>query len=317
MSLWSGTKPVGLSRIEAAPRAPAKTSPFTPRAPFGPSVSRTFGMPRRSTPTVVNMSSPAVSAAFSLRECYRASADRFVRTLPALGDLAVLIEPTSVVIKAWDDIEHIGHRGAWQPLTALVTGAGLVGLLAHMVGVERGYQVTVLDQIIDGPKATAARNLGAAYATRPDQISGQHDIVVECNGADGAIAAALRSVAADGVVCLIDASPHQPVPLSVRGNIAVFGSVHANRRHYEAADAALAAADPKWLRPLVTRRVPLDQWTEALQPSRPRHQDPARTVAGRGVPSRNCRPEATTTPTSRRSTDAAPVDTVTVRRFTR
>ena len=36
-----------------------------PRAPFGPSVSRTAGMPRRGTAAVVHMSTPAVRAAFS------------------------------------------------------------------------------------------------------------------------------------------------------------------------------------------------------------------------------------------------------------
>jgi threonine dehydrogenase-like Zn-dependent dehydrogenase len=45
----------------------------------------------------------------------------------------------------------------------------------------------------------------------------------------------------------------------------VFGSVNANRRHYEAAAAALAEADRDWLRALITRRVPLDRWQEALQ----------------------------------------------------
>jgi glucose 1-dehydrogenase len=44
----------------------------------------------------------------------------------------------------------------------------------------------------------------------------------------------------------------------------VFGSVNANRRHYEQAAEALAKADPAWLERLVTRRVPLERWQEAL-----------------------------------------------------
>jgi threonine dehydrogenase-like Zn-dependent dehydrogenase len=46
--------------------------------------------------------------------------------------------------------------------------------------------------------------------------------------------------------------------------VAVVGSVNANRRHYEAAAVALAKADPKWLTRVVSRRVPLEQWQEAL-----------------------------------------------------
>jgi hypothetical protein len=43
----------------------------------------------------------------------------------------------------------------------------------------------------------------------------------------------------------------------------LFGSVNANRHHYELAAEALAKADPGWLAGLVTRQVPLDQWTDA------------------------------------------------------
>jgi hypothetical protein len=49
-------------------------------------------------------------------------------------------------------------------------------------------------------------------------------------------------------------------------NDVVFGSVNANRRHYEAAAAALMRADRSWLARLVTRRVPLERWEEALEP---------------------------------------------------
>lgn len=47
-------------------------------------------------------------------------------------------------------------------------------------------------------------------------------------------------------------------------NDAVFGSVNANRRHYQAAADALANADPAWLSRLITRRLPLARWDEAL-----------------------------------------------------
>jgi threonine dehydrogenase-like Zn-dependent dehydrogenase len=50
-------------------------------------------------------------------------------------------------------------------------------------------------------------------------------------------------------------------------NEAVVGSVNANRRHYEAGAQALAKADPAWLEKLISRRVPLDQWQQALDRS--------------------------------------------------
>ena len=47
-------------------------------------------------------------------------------------------------------------------------------------------------------------------------------------------------------------------------NDVVFGTVNANRRHYEAGAAALAAADRDWLARLITRRVPLADFADGF-----------------------------------------------------
>ena len=57
-------------------------------------------------------------------------------------------------------------------------------------------------------------------------------------------------------------------------NDVVFGSVNANRRHYETGAEALAKADPDWLSRLLARRVPLERWAEALE----RRPDDVKTV---------------------------------------
>ena len=69
-----------------------------------------------------------------LRDRYRVPSERLVRADPSLGDLAVLIEPTSVVAKAWDQVERIASRVPFRLRRALVTGAGPIGLLAAMLG---------------------------------------------------------------------------------------------------------------------------------------------------------------------------------------
>jgi glucose 1-dehydrogenase len=45
-----------------------------------------------------------------LSERFRIEPEFAVRPDPALGPLAVLTEPTSVVAKAWEQVERIGHR---------------------------------------------------------------------------------------------------------------------------------------------------------------------------------------------------------------
>ena len=52
---------------------------------------------------------------------------------------------------------------------------------------------------------------------------------------------------------------------TVLDNNVVFGTVNANRRHYEMAADALARADKAWLRRLITRSAPLERWSEALE----------------------------------------------------
>ena len=78
-----------------------------------------------------------------------------VKVDPASAILGVLLEPASVVAKAWDHIERIGRALAvWQPRSVLVTGAGPIGLLAALIGAQRGLDVHVLDR--DDGRAEAA-----------------------------------------------------------------------------------------------------------------------------------------------------------------
>jgi glucose 1-dehydrogenase len=81
-----------------------------------------------------------------LRERYRIRPDYAVEIDPSLARTGVLLEPTSVVAKAWEQIDRIASRTVWRPRLALVTGAGPIGLLAALLGVQRGLEVHVLDR---------------------------------------------------------------------------------------------------------------------------------------------------------------------------
>ncbi len=86
---------------------------------------------------------------------------------PALIEVGMLLEPTSVMVKAWDHVDRIGLRAEWQPRTALITGAGPIGLLAALLASQRGLSVHVLDLATEGPKpALAARSVPR---TTPDR----------------------------------------------------------------------------------------------------------------------------------------------------
>jgi threonine dehydrogenase-like Zn-dependent dehydrogenase len=207
-------------------------------------------------------------------ERWRVEPEYAVRLDPGLEDVGVLLEPTSVVAKAWEQIERIGARATFAPRRVLVTGAGPIGLLGALLAVQRGYEVHVLDQVSDGPKPELVRRLGGTYHAGDPTAAGEVDIVVEATGAPPVVAQALRGTTRNGIVCLTGVSSGgRPLDFDIGGlnrdlvleNDVVFGTVNANRRHYEAAAAALAAADRDWLRGLITRRVPLDRWEEALE----------------------------------------------------
>ncbi|MDP9418245.1 MAG: glucose 1-dehydrogenase [Actinomycetota bacterium] len=200
----------------------------------------------------------------------------FAVPVPAeLGDLGVLLEPTSVVAKAWEHIERIGNRAHWEPRTAAVTGAGPIGLLAALLAVQRGLEVHVLDVVEEGPKPDLVQALGGTYHTkRLPELGFEADVIVECSGVPNVVLDAMGTSAHSGIVCLTGVSPTgRRLQIDagalnrelVMENDAIFGSVNANRRHYEQGVAALVDADRRWLEQLITRRVPLDRFEEALE----------------------------------------------------
>lgn len=198
-----------------------------------------------------------------------------VKVAPSLQTLGVLLEPASVLAKAWDQIERIGGRTAsWKPRSVLITGAGAVGLLAALMAHQRGLEIHVLDRGGRPLKADLVRALGGVYHADTLPADLQADIILECTGSRSLIVDVISRSSGNGIVCLTGISTAgQSVPFDfgafnrtmILQNDLVFGSVNANRRHYEAGAAALEAADPGWLGRLLTRRVPLERWPEAFE----------------------------------------------------
>ncbi len=223
-----------------------------------------------------------------LSERYRITPEFVVKVDPALGELGVLLEPTSVVAKAWEQVERIGGRAHWEPKTAVVTGAGPVGLLAALLGIQRGLEVHVIDQMETGLKPDLVRALGGHYHTgHISDACPSPDIIVECTGVGPLVFDAIEHIGPGGVVCLtgvssggraLDVDAGTLNRNMVLENESVAGSVNANRRHYEAGADALAKADRSWLERLITRRVKIADWSSALE----RQADDVKVVVGVG-----------------------------------
>src|SRR6185436_17956415 len=104
-----------------------------------------------------------------MSERWRIEPEFVMKVDRSLGLLGVLLEPMTVVTKAWEQVVVVGQRAFWEPRTVLITGAGPIGLLAALLGKQRGLDVHV---------------------------------IVECTGVGQVIADSIRSIGAGGIVCL-------------------------------------------------------------------------------------------------------------------
>jgi threonine dehydrogenase-like Zn-dependent dehydrogenase len=211
-----------------------------------------------------------------MSERWRIEPEYAIKVDSSLGILGVLLEPTTVVTKALEQIGMIGRRSFWEPRVVLVTGAGPIGLLAALSlkiwGVE---EIHVLDRMEVGSKPDLVRALGATYhSCNVADLGFEPDAIVECTGVGQVISDCIRKVGPNGIVCLTGVG-HGGVLTSVsladvaaaavlRNNVIV-GSVNANKRHWYRAGQTLAKADHAWLAKLITRREKPEDFKLALE----------------------------------------------------
>jgi threonine dehydrogenase-like Zn-dependent dehydrogenase len=207
-------------------------------------------------------------------EFWRIEPEYAIKLDPTLRTVGVLTEPASVLAKAWDHIALIGARSWWQPRTLLVTGAGPIGLLAALMGQQRGLEVHVIDRLTDGPKPSLVQQLGGTYhSCQVKDLGFKADVIIECTGVSAVITQCMHQLAGDGILCMAGLSypgALQSVDIGalakeiVMSNQVIFGTVNANRKHWEMAEESLQKADPAWLSRLISRRTPLSDWKSAL-----------------------------------------------------
>lgn len=194
----------------------------------------------------------------------------------AISSFAVLLEPMSVVEKGIDQAFLIQRRFSWKPQLAIVLGAGPVGLLGCAVLRARGLRVVVLGR--EEPtdlRAQIAKQLGAEYisvANRPlagvVKDTGSPDLMLEATGSAKVAFNAMEMLGPNGVLCLLSVTGGQtenqePIDVInqrlVLGNQVVFGSVNANRRHFQRGVEDFVAIEQSWpgsLQRLLTDRIP-------------------------------------------------------------
>jgi threonine dehydrogenase-like Zn-dependent dehydrogenase len=210
-----------------------------------------------------------------MSERWRIEPEFAVKVDPALGILGVLLEPTTVVVKALEQVGMIGRRSYWEPRTVLVTGAGPIGLLAALTVKQFGLDVHVLDRVETGAKPNLVHDLGATYHSGSvADIGFEPDAIIECTGVGQVISDSIQKIGANGIVCLTgvghggvmtSASLADIAAAAVLRNNVIVGSVNANKRHWYRAGQVLARADRTWLAKLITRIEKPENFIDALR----------------------------------------------------
>jgi threonine dehydrogenase-like Zn-dependent dehydrogenase len=223
-----------------------------------------------------------------LTEKYVEDPEYLIKIPAGLKDVAVLLEPTSIVEKGIAQAYEIQRRlKVWYPRRAAVLGTGSVGLLATMALRNRGLEVWGFARH-EPPylNSELIEALGAHYVsthqkslTDVGKEHGGFDLVFEASGFSPLVFEAMHELLdKNGVLILSSVTggsreieiPSDAINLEfVLGNKVMVGTVNANHDHFEAgvADMALMeAAHPGWLGRLITDRIHgLDDWQTAYE----------------------------------------------------
>ena len=205
---------------------------------------------------------------------WRSEPEYLIKIDSSLGILGVLLEPMTVITKALEQVKLASQRAFWEPRTALVTGAGPIGLLAALRLKANNLDVHVLDRAETGPKADLVRDMGGTYHSgRVTDIGFEPDIIVECTGVGVVIADSIQQIGSGGILCLTGigaggatagAVADVAAQVVLKNNLIV-GSVNANKRHWYKAGQNLAVSDRAWLNRVITRREKPENFQKALE----------------------------------------------------
>jgi len=175
----------------------------------------------------------------------------------SLLNVAVLVEPMSVIEKTFDTVRRL-HAG--EPRSVLILGAGTIGILCAWYAVLHGFETTVVStEAGDSGRAALLRAGGVRYSTTLDGV--RADAIVEACGSAQMAAAALRCLNNCGVEVILGARRDLveiPFLEMILGNKIIAGSVNASRVHFEFAARSLGEIPRHWLTPLI-HRMPFDR----------------------------------------------------------
>lgn len=230
-----------------------------------------------------------------MAEYFVESEEFLCRVSPALRDIAVLVEPLTIAEKGFAQAQWAQRRLPWgcaappSPLdgtgkTAVVLGAGPVGMLGAMALVARGFSTWVYSRSpAPNLKATLSEAFGARYVSSAlsspaelGRLTGRIDLVYEAVGVSAVSFEVMQHLGPNGIFVFTGIPAEgPPIPVEadrlmrqiVLSNQAIVGTVNADRPAFAAALDDLALFARRWpeaVRSLITCRLPLTGYRDLL-----------------------------------------------------
>ncbi len=211
--------------------------------------------------------------------------ERFLVRVPAeLGELAIMLEPTSVAEKAVRTAFEVQRRMKWRPETAMITGTGTLGLITAVLLKLKGLDVVSVDRSNGEYKKKIFSKLGVRHFNDqkinlhdiPKKIGKRIDIIFEMTGSSSVALHVIMIAGTNAAVVLssITGGDKHIVICSdcfnqgmVLGNKTVVGTVSSNKRDFQQGIVDLLAAEKRWpglLAKFITGRYSPERISEAI-----------------------------------------------------
>ena len=227
---------------------------------------------------------------------YVVEEQKYLNFVPAdLRDVAVLVEPLTVAEKALAQIWKVQQRLPWEcPVdpgkppgycrTAVVLGAGPVGILGAMLLVVHGFKTYVYSRSkAPNPKSEVLKSIGVEYisslTTSVEELAertGNIDVVYEAVGVAPISFQVLKKLGMNGIFVFTGIpSPKDAFPVDadiimrnlVLQNQIIVGTVNADTDAFRHAIQDLATFKERWpaaLHSIISGRYPISSYRDLL-----------------------------------------------------
>lgn len=203
-----------------------------------------------------------------------------------IEDIAILLEPLSIVEKGIRQAQSIQKRIPWEPKNAIVLGLGAIGILGSLVLKTLDLNVYVYSMEPESDtKVEMIKTAGINYVSAnkadmldlPSIVGENIDIIIESTGNSSVALKAMSLIGLNGILCLTSVTGGQnKVTICadclnldlVLGNKIIFGTVNANRIDFEKGVEHLQLYHkiyPKLLDKLITNRYKISEFKEAIE----------------------------------------------------